>query len=208
MSLLSRFLSRAAFPARTPHTTPARLRLSGNAALGTAALVQAAIGTEFLLAGLNNAVNASYVDQFRGFVQGSPGATSGPLASAIQTLVVPYVELMARVAMWTELGAGAILLVSAVEVARRRLSGPLGAPHAYEPVVALISAACAFVLGALSLTIYALQGGRVPTINPGDAFASPIAAELLLVPLALAIALMELARYMALRTTPPTPALH
>jgi hypothetical protein len=99
------------------------------------------------------------------------------------------------------------LLVAAVEAARRRLSGPRGVQHAYEPVVALTSAASAFILGAMSLAIYALQGGRVPTINPGYAFSCPIAVELLLVPLALAIALMELARYVALRSTPRTPAI-
>jgi hypothetical protein len=120
---------------------------------------------------------------------------------------MPNVDLMAQLVRFTELGAGAVLLVTAIEVARRRLSGPLGAQHAYEPVVALISAASAFILGTMSFAIYALHGGRLPTINSGYAFSSPIAVELLLVPLALAIALMELARYVAVRDTPRTPAI-
>lgn len=184
-----------------------RLPRSGSAALATAALVQAVVGTEFILAGLSKAVDAEYVAQFRGFVQGSPGSNSGPLSGVIQSIVMPNVDLMAQLVKFTELGAGAILFVTAIEVARRRLSGPLGAQHAYEPVVALISAACAFILGAMSFAIYALHGGRLPTINSGYAFSSPIAVELLLVPLALAIALMELARYVAVRNTPTTPAI-
>jgi len=140
--------------------TTSRLPRSGNAALASAALVQAALGTEFVFAGLNKAVDPDFTLQFRGFVQGSPGATSGPLAGLIQTLVVPNIDAFAQLARYTELVAGAILLVSALEVLRRRLSDPLGAQHAYEPVAALLSAAAAFALGAMSLTIYLLEGGR------------------------------------------------
>jgi hypothetical protein len=179
--------------------TSARLPRSGNAALASGALIQAAIGAEFVLAGLNKAVNPDYLIQFRGFLGGSPGTTSGPLAPVFQTLVVPYADVFGMVAMLTELVAGAILVVTALEVARRRLAGPIGAQHGYEPLVALVSATAAFVLAAISLTIYVLQGGRLPGINPGYALASPIALELLLVPLALGIAWLEFARFRALR---------
>ena len=54
----------------------------------------------------------------------------------------------------------------------------------------------------MSLTIYLIQGGRLPSINPAFAFSSPIAIELLLVPLALGIAWLEFGRYRALRATP------
>jgi len=48
-------------------------------------------------------------------------------------------------------------------------------------------------------TIYLLEGGRLPSLNPGYAFGSPIAIELFLVPLAFGIAWLELARFQALR---------
>jgi hypothetical protein len=78
-------------------------------------------------------------------------------------------------ARFTELIAGAVLVVSAFEVARRRVSGPFETQRAYEPLVAPLSAAAAFVLGGMSLSIYVLQGGRLPSVDPALAFVSPIA---------------------------------
>jgi hypothetical protein len=179
--------------------TTSRLPRSGNAALASGAVIQAALGTEFVLAGLNKAVDPDYALQFRTFVQGSPGATSGPLSGAIQALVIPNLDFVAQLSRFTELVAGTILLLTAVEVIRRRLSDPLGAQHAYEPLVALVSAGAAFALGSMSLVIYLLEGGRLPGINPGYAFASPIAIELFLVPLAFGIAWLEFGRFRALR---------
>jgi hypothetical protein len=191
-------------PFRSTDRAPARLPRSGNAALASAALIQAVLGAEFVLAGLSKVVNPDFVTQFRGFVGASPGATSGPLVWLVQTVVMPNVELAAELARYTELIAGTVLLVTALEVMRRRLTGPLGAQHAYEPLFALLSAAAALTLAGISLVIYVLQGGRLPTINPGYAFGSPIALELLLVPLAIAIAWLEFARFVALRS--PTPS--
>jgi len=184
----------------TRFAATARLPRSGNAALASGALIQAALGTEFVLAGLSKVVDPDFSMQFTGFVKNSPGATSGPLAGAIQTLVVPNAELMAQFAKWTELLAGTVLLLAAVEVLRRRLAGGLGAQHGYEPLVALTSAVAAFVLGGMSLSIYLLEGARLPMVNPGFAFGSPIAIERFLVPLAFAIAWLEFGRYRALRT--------
>ena len=182
-----------------PITTTARLPRSGNAALAAGALVQAAVGAEFVLAGLSKVVDADFATQFRGFVKASPGAISGPLSGLAQSLLVPNAELFAELARWTELIAGAILLVAALEVLRRRLSEPLGAQHRYEPALALLSSLSAFALAAMSLSIYLLQGARLPMVNPGFAFTSPIAVELLLVPLALGIAWLEFGRYRALQ---------
>jgi hypothetical protein len=176
-----------------------RLPRSGSAALAAGALVQAAVGAEFLLAGLNKLINPDYLVQFGGFVRSSPGAVSGPLAGVLQGLVVPNLELFANVARVTEFGGGLLLVVTALEVLRRRLAGAIGAAHAYEPGLALVSAAAAFSLGVMSFLIYAVQGGRLPMVNPGYAFASPIAVELLLVPLAFGIAWLEVARFRALR---------
>jgi hypothetical protein len=186
--------------------TASRLPRSGHAALAAGALIQAALGAVFLLGGLSQLVAPDYTEQFRDFVQGSAGARSGPLSYLVQALVVPHLDVVAELARFTELLAGAVLVLSALEVARRRLAGPLGAQRAYEPLVALVSAAAAAVLGGLSLGIYLLQGGRLPSVNPDLAFVSPIAVELLLVPLAAGVAWLELGRFLALRAPPPRRA--
>jgi hypothetical protein len=174
---------REAIMSRSP--TAPRLPRSGGAALAAGALIQAALGAVFVLAGLAKVAAPDYTEQFRAFVQGSPGASSGPLSLLVQTLVLPHLDVVAHLARITELTAGAILVLSAVEVARRRLGGPVGARLGYEPFVALASAAAAVVLGGLSLGIYLLQGGRLPSVNQDVAFASPVAVELLLVPVAM-----------------------
>ena len=186
--------------------TEPRLPRSGNAALAAGALIQAALGVEFVFAGLGKLVATDYTQQFRNFVQDSAGATSGPLSSLVQMLVVPNLEIVAQLVRFTELIAGAVLVVSAFEVARRRFAGRLGAQHGYESIVALVSAAAAFMLGGLSLSIYLLEGGRLPSVSPDFAFASPIAIELLLVPMAVGVAWLELGRFLALRSTSPRPA--
>jgi hypothetical protein len=180
-------------------TYPARVPLSGNAALAAGALIQAALGVEFVFAGLSKAVDPDYAQQFSSFVHGSPGSTSGPLAFVVQTFVLPNVDLVAQVAKYTELLAGSVLLVTAFEVARRRLRGPIGLQHNYEAGVALLSSAAALALAGMSLGIYLIEGGSIPTINAGYAFSSPIAIELLVVPLALAIAWLEFGRFLVLR---------
>ena len=180
------------------HNEP-RLPRSGNAALSAGALMQAALGGVFVVAGLSKVVAPDYTEQFTTFVEGSAGASS----SLVQTLVLSNLELAAQLARFTELSAGAVLLIGALEVLRRRLSGRIGAQHSYEPIVALMSAAAAFVLGGLSLSIYVLQGGRLPSLNPDLAFVSPIAIELLIVPLAVGVAWLELGRFVALRSSQP-----
>jgi hypothetical protein len=183
----------------SPLALSSRLPRSGNAALASGALVQLAVGVEFVLAGLSKLVDPDYPQQFRGFVSSSPGATGGPLAGITQAIVAPNAELFAQVSRLVELGAGALLMLTALEVLRRRLSGGLGAQHAYEPLVALVGASAALVLGGMSLTIFLLEGLPLPSVNPAYAFGSPIAVELLLVPLALAIAGLEFGRFRALR---------
>ena len=69
--------------------------------------------------------------------------------------------------------------------------------------MALVSATAAFVLGAMLLSIYVLQDGRLPGINPGYALASPIALELFLVPLAPGIAWLQFARFRVLCAAAP-----
>jgi len=178
-----------------------RLPRSGNVALASGALIQLALGVEFVLAGLSKVVDPDFPLQFRTFVTASPGAVDGPLSGLIQLFVAPNTGFIALLAMWTELLAGTALVVTAVEVLRRRLASPIGAEHRYEPLMALVSTVAAFALGCMSLAIYMLEGGRFPRVDAGFAFTSPIAIELFVVPLALAIALLEFGRYWALRHT-------
>ena len=172
---------------------------SGSSALAAGALVQAILGAEFVLAGLNKLADPHYVAHFRDFASGGASLVGGPLASLVQWLVLPNVTIMAQLARLTELVGGLVLMLAAGEVARRRFSGRLGALHGYEPAVALAGALAALVLGGLSLTIYLFQGGALPRVNAGLAFGPPIAIELFNVPIALAVAWMELGRFMALR---------
>jgi hypothetical protein len=176
-----------------------RLPRSGNAALTAGAFIQAALGVEFLLAGLSKAIDAEYAVQFKGFVEGSPGSKSGLLSSTIQLLVVPNVAAVAHLAKFTELVAGMVLLVAAIDVLRRRFSAPVGTQHWYESGLALFSSAAGLAVAGLSFGIYVIEGGMLPRINPAYAFSSPIAVELLLVPLGLAIAWLEFGRFLALR---------
>jgi hypothetical protein len=178
--------------------TTERLPRSGNTALASGALIQAVIGLEFLLAGLNKVIDSDYLTHFRGYVGASPGATSGALAGVFQFLVVANSDLVARLSMFTELVGGSVLLITTLEVLRRRLAGSFGV-QTYEPLVALASSAAALILGGMSLSIYVLQGGSVPVLNPAFALTSPVAIELFLVPVALAIAWLELSRFRAMR---------
>lgn len=175
---------------------------SGSSALAAGALVQAILGGEFVLGGLNKLADPRYVGHFRDFMSGSAGLVGGPLASIVRGLVLPNATVMAQLARFTELGAGLVLVLVAAEVARRRLSGRLGARHGYEPAAALTGALAALVLGGLSLTIYLLQGGALPRVTAGLAFGPPLAIELFNVPIAMAVAWMELGRFTALRRAP------
>lgn len=182
-----------------------RLPKSGNAALAAGALIQAILGIEYLLTGLSKLVDAHYLNDFRAFMRSSPGSHRGVIARVIQTLVLPHPAIAAQLAMLTELGTGLLLLVAAAETARRRFSGRFGAQRRYEPVVALAGAAAGLALAGLSLSIFLIQGGGLPGVNPGRAFASAIPVELMMVPLGLGMAWLEFGRFRALTSTPPEP---
>jgi hypothetical protein len=176
-----------------------RLPLSGNAALSAGALIQVAVGLEFLLAGASKLLDPQFAEHFATFVAASPGSQVGFLSPVLQALVLPHAPLAARLTTVAEIGAGLVLLLSSLEVARRRFSGRLGAQHGYEPAVALLSAVAALTAAGLSAGIYLVEGGGLPTVSADNAFGSPIGIELLLVPLALGIAWLELGRFRALR---------
>ena len=175
-----------------------RLPASGNTALAASALIQGALGIEFVLSGLNKFADARYIQNFDQFVSSNPGTKSGILSGLVQGLVLPNVAFFATFLQFTELALGIVLLLGAIEVGRRRLSGRVGREHGYEAPVALVSALAGLAVAALSLSIAVLMGEQLPTIMPGRAFTTAIPVELLIVPLGIAVAWMEAGRFLVL----------
>jgi len=182
-----------------PNVAIRRLPASGNTALAASALIQAALGIEFLLSGLNKFADPNFVRNFQAFVDGSPGTQNGLLAGLIHTVVQPNIAFFAVLTKYTELGLGIVLLLGALEVGRRRLSGRVGVEHGYEAPVALVAAFAGLAAAGLSLSIALLMGESLPTITPGRALTTAIPVELLLVPLGIAVAWMEAGRFLVLR---------
>ncbi len=183
---------------KTRHHPP-RLPASGHTALATSALIQAVLGIEFLLSGLNKFADPRFDQNFEAFVRASPGSQRGLFSGLIHTLVLPNVGFWAFAIKWTELLLGLLLLIGAAEIGRRRFSGAFGAPHRYEASIALVAAIAGFITAGLSLSIFLLEGGVLPEIQPGRAFTSAIPVELLITPLGLAIAWLEVGRFRVLR---------
>ncbi len=172
---------------------------SGIFALASITVVQAALGTEFALSGLNKVADPNFVANFRSFVMANPGASSGPLSSLVQALVLPNADLFSTLLKVAELVLGSILLLSAIEIGRRRFSGRLGAPHGYEVGLALVAALAGLTVAGLAFSIFVLMGGVLPTVMPGREFTSAIPVELLIVPLGLSVAWLEFGRFLVLR---------
>ena len=181
--------------ARAARTMPE----GGNVSLASGAVVQAALGIEFSLSGLNKLADPNYLANFTSFVRANPGASRGPLSALVQTVVLPNAAVFAELLKATETALGPVLLIGALEIARRRLSGRLGATHGYEATLALVAALAGVVAAGLGFSIFVLMGGVLPTVMPGRAFTSAIPVELLIVPLGLAVAWMEIGRFLALR---------
>jgi hypothetical protein len=190
---------RAAAPDRGRLGLAKRLPASGNTALASSALVQAALGIEFALSGLNKFADPDYVANFTSFVRANPGASTGPLASLVQNVVLPNAGVFATSLEAAEVTLGPVLLIGAIEIGRRRLSGPLGATHGYEAGLALLAAMAGAAAAGLAFSIFVLMGGVLPTVMPGRAFTTAIPVELLIVPLGLAVTWTELGRFLVLR---------
>jgi hypothetical protein len=190
---------RAAAPDRRRLGLTKTLPASGNTALAASALVQAALGIEFTLSGLNKFADPDYVANFTSFVRANPGASSGPLSLLVQNLVLPNPGVFATLLKAAEIALGPVLLIGAIEIGRRRLSGRLGATHRYEAGLALVAALAGAAAAGLAFSIFVLMGGVLPTVTAGRAFTTAIPVELLIVPLGLAVAWMELGRFLVLR---------
>jgi len=180
-----------------------RLPASGNTALAASALIQTALGIEFILSGLNKFADPHYIQNFDQFVRSNPGTDSGILSGLTKGLVLPNVAFFATVLQYTELALGIVLLLGALEVGRRRFSGRFGREHGYEAPVALVGALAGLAVAGLTLSIAVLMGEQLPTIMPGRAFTTAIPVELLIVPLGVAVAWMEAGRFLALRPHRP-----
>jgi hypothetical protein len=191
---------------RRPSVLSKRLPLSGNTALASSALIQAVLGVEFVLSGLNKLADSRYVSEFGAFVRATPGATSGVLSALVRALVLPNADLFARLIELSELTIGVALLTGAVEIGRRRFAGRLGAPHEYERPLALASAVAGLAAAGLTLSIGILMGEGFPGVAAGNAFDSAIPIELFIVPLGIAIAWVEFGRFRALRRSAPSVA--
>ncbi|HEY9289620.1 MAG TPA: hypothetical protein VIT43_16515 [Candidatus Dormibacteraeota bacterium] len=176
-----------------------RIPASGSAGLAASALIQAALGIEFLLSGLNKFADPNFIGNFSAFVNASPGTKTGLLAPLIHTMIQPNIQVFAELTRYIELILGLVLLVGAIEVGRRRLGGRIAQPHAYEAMVALVAAFAGLATAGLSLSIALLMGEQLPTIMPGRALTTAIPVELLLIPLGIAVAWMELGRFLVLR---------
>ena len=184
-------------PLRSDHGAR-RLPASGNTALAASALIQTALGIEFILSGLNKFADPHYVQNFKQFVSSNPGTQSGILSGLVKGLVLPNVAFFATLLQYTELILGIVLLLGAIEVGRRRLSGRVGRERGYEAQVALVAAVAGLAVAGLSLSIAVLMGEQLPTIMPGRAFTTAIPVELLIVPLGVAVAWMEAGRFLVL----------
>jgi hypothetical protein len=181
-----------------PDRVSRRLPASGNTALAASALIQTALGIEFVLSGLNKFADPNYIQNFRQFVSTNPGTQSGILSGLVKTLVLPNVAFFATVLQFTELTLGLVLLLGAAEVGRRRFSARFGREHGYEAPVALVGALAGLAVAGLSLSIAILMGEQLPTIMPGRAFTTAIPVEILIVPLGVAVAWMEAGRFLVL----------
>jgi len=190
--------------ARSPAPTVRvrRLPASGNTALAASALIQAALGIEFFLSGLNKFADANFVRNFQSFVEASPGTHTGLLAPLIRAFVLPNIVFFASLTKYMELALGIVLLLGALEVGRRRFSSRIGAQHGYEAPVALVAAVAGLAAAGLSLSIALMMGEPFPTITPGRALTTAIPVELLLVPMGIAVAWMEAGRFRVLAKAP------
>jgi hypothetical protein len=168
------------------------------ATVAATALIQATLGIEFLLSSLDKFADPHYLADFAQFVRVNPGATSGPLAGAVRSIVLPHIVLFGALVQFVELGLGLVLLAGAIELTWRGFSGRLASGHRYQSGIALVSAVAALGAAGLALSIALLMGEPVPSVMSVNAFTTAIPVELLLVPTALGVALIEAGRFMAI----------
>src|SRR6202047_1050401 len=97
-------------PPERPDTSSRRRPASGNTALAASALIQTALGIEFILSGLNKFADPRYVQNFNQFVSSNPGTQSGILSGLVKAVVLPNVAFFATLLQFSELALGIVLL--------------------------------------------------------------------------------------------------
>jgi len=75
------------------------------------------------------------------------------LAPLIHAIVQPNIVFFADLTKFIERSLGIVLLLGAIEVGRRRLSGRIAAQHGYEAPVALVASLAGLGAAGLSLSI-------------------------------------------------------
>ena len=178
-----------------------RFDVGRGAALGAAAAIQAILGLEFLLGGLNKYLDANFPAGFKSFVSSSAGAQTGVISPIVRTVILPNAAVFAELARFTELACGLALVIATANLFRGGFDIRDHARTRFERVVALLGFVAAVALGGLSLTIYLLKGGAFPGVNPRLALAPPVPVELINVLLASAVAWLQAGRLLALRTS-------
>jgi hypothetical protein len=164
-----------------------------------AALIQATLGLEFVISGLDKFADPHYVGDFNQFVRVNPGAISGPASIAVKALVLPHIDIAAVTVLVVEVTLGVVLLMGAFDLGWRGLFDHRPWRYRYQAGIALTSAVAGTGVAGLSLSIALLMGEQLPTVMSVNAFTTAIPVELLLVPTALGVALIEAGRFMAIR---------
>src|SRR5260370_21013405 len=101
-----------------------RLPASGNTALAASALIQTALGIEFILSGLNKFADPHYVQNFSQFVSSNPRTKSAFLSGLVTRLVLPNVACFATLLQFSQLAMGFVLLLVAMAAGRPRFLRP------------------------------------------------------------------------------------
>jgi DoxX len=169
------------------------------ATVAASALIQAALGIEFALSGLDKFADPHYLADFNQFVRVNPGATSGLISGLVKAVVVPNTAVFAVAVQYAELVVGLILLIGALELSWHGFAGRPGSDYRYQSVAALTSSLAGLAVAGLTLSIALLMGESLPTVVSVNAFTTAIPVELLLVPFGIGVALIEAGRFMAIR---------
>ena len=89
-------------PVRSERSQTRRIPASGNAELAASGLIQAALGVEFFLSGLNKFADPEFVRNFRLFVDASPGTQTGLLAPFVHAIVQANIAFFADLTKFIE----------------------------------------------------------------------------------------------------------
>src|SRR5690348_202857 len=81
---------------RRSATSSARVTIGADAGVGAVAIVQAILGLEFLLGGLNKYLATNFAAAFKSFVVSSASAQGHLLSPIVRTVIVPNAALFAE----------------------------------------------------------------------------------------------------------------